>query len=67
MTTPSESIEPPFNSQVVIRFNVVGVDPTLVDPLDIAEYLLGLHDIERRAGNADYDLASDLLEAEWGD
>jgi hypothetical protein len=37
----------------------------LVDPLDIAGYLMSLYDDDRRAGNAPYVLAENSLEAEW--
>ena len=48
-----------------ITFDVLDVDPRLVDPHDIAEYLFGLYDIERRTGNTPFQLGENFLTAEW--
>ena len=51
--------------EIVLRFDVQNVDPARVDPQEIADYLFGLYDAEYRAGNTDYLLAENRLEAEW--
>jgi hypothetical protein len=50
---------------IVITFDVADVDPTLVDPLDIADEIMDAHEKERRAGNTRFALAQDFLSAEW--
>lgn len=51
-------------ADIILRFNVEGVDPALVDPLDVADELFKHYDA---AGyqNQEFDLASGSLEAEW--
>jgi len=54
-------------TDITIRFDVEGVDPTLVDPLQIAEALLDAYANDRRhSPDALYfEPAEDHLEAEW--
>ena len=51
---------------IVLRFNV-DADPSRLDPHDVAEYLMALHDVEVRSGNATFEVATEFLEAEWED
>jgi hypothetical protein len=57
----------PAVAEIIIQFDVDDVDPARVDPHDIANYLLGLHDIEMHSGNAPFILGESSLQAEWAD
>lgn len=51
--------------EIVLTFDVADVDPTTLDPMEVAEYLFSLYDEDRRVGNAPYELAAGSLSAEW--
>jgi hypothetical protein len=57
--------EVPNMPDIIITFDVDGVDPTKVDPVEVAEYLLGLYDDDARANGRRFILAENHLEAEW--
>jgi hypothetical protein len=52
---------------ITITFDVEGVDPTLVDPLEIAEALIDAYTEDRRhrADVLYFEPAENRLEAEW--
>jgi hypothetical protein len=49
---------------LVIRVDV-DVDPTRVDPLEVAESLMYLYDEARKVDPPDFEMAQESLEAEW--
>lgn len=51
---------------LIMRFDVA-VDPTLVDPLDVAESLMYLYDESRKVDPPDFEMAQESLEAEWSE
>lgn len=56
-----------MSAYITLKFDVQDVDPTLVDPNEIADYLFGLYDADVKANKPRYELAQGFLEAEWED
>lgn len=66
MSSHTESDKPPDKpSGLAVHFTVEDVDPTRVDPHDVAEWITDVLDVEVRAGNAEYRVTFES--AEWAD
>ncbi len=58
-----------MSTDITITFSVDGVDPTRIDPHELADYLLDMAAEDVRANGPDErwgDLAVDHMSAEWG-
>jgi hypothetical protein len=67
LTPPTPAKEPDMTS-ITITFSVEGVNPTKIDPHELADYLLDLAAEEVRANGTDDrwgELAADHMSAEW--
>jgi hypothetical protein len=51
---------------LVIEISVEDIDPTIVDPHEVADEIMHPFDEARKAGNTTFEIGESFMSAEWG-